>query len=1006
MYPFFARSFSCQIRESLPQLIISMKKSFFAGRRTSVLLTLTTLSLVLLPLLAHTSSAEPKFSQSPQQNIKSPTPESLRQFENKIRPVLIAKCEDCHKGATASAGLKLDQTITLETAKLLLSRIKGENNKDRMPLGGSPLNSEQVTDFELWVQSGAPMPAPSKPVAPGESVLFQMGKTHWSFQPLKTPSVPTVKNKAWVKNPIDNFILTKLESKNLLPAQKLGKRALIRRVTYDLIGLPPTTEEVEAFVSDNSPNAYEKVVDRLLVSPHYGEKWGRHWLDLVRYAETNSYERDNPKPNAFRYRDYVIDSLNKDIPYNQFLTEQLAGDEMPNARPEAIIGTGFYRLGIWDDEPTDREQARYDGFDDIVTTVGQTTMGLTFDCARCHDHKIDPILQKDYYQLVSFFQGINHFRNGGPTDEKPLFATTKAKEDYLTSVAKLATQRNAVQKQLTGIEAEFQAKYATTIGNKSDNIASSDLQDLTYKYYRDTFTKLPKFDTLKFEREGKVESNLFDIALRDRNEAFGFVFEGTLIVPKSGRCFFFLDSDDGSRLLIDGISVIENDGIHGQGNEKTGFLELPAGRHAIRLEYFQNTFGVGLNVAWAGPDVPRRMLSTFKSAGSEAKVNLASVITAEGARVLGGEKLDFYKKLSKDIAALKAKDIPVDRALCVTEDINNVPETFVLARGNPQAKTDKVEPKFPLICGGGRPTLAPLPVPETKSTGRRLALAKWITKPDHILTTRVIMNRLWQHHFGRGIVRTPNDFGLQGAVPTHPELLDYLATELVKNGWSLKKMHKLILMSSTYQMASTPNARAAKIDPTNDLFYKFDMRRLTAEEVRDSVLFVSGNINLKMFGPSVYPDIQQEVLQGQSIPGYGWHTKEMTPEDKARRSIYVHVKRSLLLPILVAFDSAETDRTLPSRFSSTQPTQALALLNSKFMQDQATLLSQKVQTPDTALFVKGILRRVTQRPSTEAEILRGVNLIQKLETAGMSKELAHKNFCLMALNINEFVYLD
>jgi mono/diheme cytochrome c family protein len=983
----------------------------------SPLLLLAPLCLAMLPII---SIATP-------QNVKPAppaSPETLRLFENKVRPIIVGKCQDCHKGTTASGGFKLDQNITLAQAQLLLARIKGENNKDRMPLGGPPLNSEQIKDIELWVRQGAGMPAISNTPAPTDSMLFKMGKTHWSFQPLKTPVVPMVKNKAWIKNPIDNFILAKLETKNLKPAQAIGKRALIRRLTYDLIGLPPISEEVEAFVSDTSPNAYAKVVDRLLASPHYGEKWGRHWLDLVRYAETNSYERDNPKPNAFRYRDYVIDALNKDIPYNQFLTEQIAGDEMPGARPEAVIGTGFYRLGIWDDEPTDREQARYDGLDDIVTTVGQTTMALTFDCARCHDHKIDPILQKDYYQLVSFFQGVNHYRNGGPTDEKPLFANANAKSQYEAALVTLGKERDGVQKQITAIEKEFQEKYSKGGG---EAIANSDLQDVTYKYYRDTFEKLPKFDTLKFEREGKIASNLFDITIRDRDEAFGIVFEGTLIVPKSGRCVFFLDSDDGSRLLIDGISVVENDGIHGQGKEKTGFLELPAGRHAIRLEYFQNQYGIGLNLAWAGPSVPRRMLSTFNSAGEAAKVNLSSVITAEGERVLGAENLAQYKTLSKQLQELKDKQVPVDRALCVTEDVNNVPDTFVLARGNPAAKTDKVVPAFPLICGGGRPNLAPIPTKPTAelskddfrrpvvgtlslanmpTTGRRLALAKWLVKPDHILTTRVIANRLWQHHFGRGIVRTPNDFGLQGTPPTHPELLDYLATELVKNGWSLKKMHKLIVSSNTYQMASTPNQAAYKVDPTNDLFWKFDMRRLTAEELRDSILFVSGNINLKMGGPSVYPDIQQEVLQGQSIPGYGWNVKDMKPEDKARRSIYVHVKRSLLLPILVAFDNAETDRTLPLRFASTQPTQALALLNSKFLQAQATLLSEQVKSPENSVFVKGILRRVTQRPSTEKEITRGVALIEKLEKSGMNEANARKNFCLMALNLNEFIYLD
>src|SRR5262249_26374319 len=297
------------------------------------------------------------------------------------------------------------------------------------------LAKEKIADLTQWVKMGAPWPgdtnAPAAPAAAkGEYQVSAQDRAHWAFQPVKRPAVPRVKDAAWEANPIDAFIRAALEAKGLSPNPPASKRELIRRLYYDLTGLPPTPAEVEAFVADPSPRAYEALIDRLLESPHYGEKWGRHWLDLVRYAETNSYERDNPKPHAWRYRDYVIRSFNQDKPYDRFLQEQLAGDELPDADAEALIATGYYRLGIWDDEPTDRTQARYDGLDDIVATTGQVFLGLTFDCARCHDHKIDPIPQKDYYRLLSFFNNINHFRNGGPTDEAQMVTGADGRQTW------------------------------------------------------------------------------------------------------------------------------------------------------------------------------------------------------------------------------------------------------------------------------------------------------------------------------------------------------------------------------------------------------------------------------------------------------------------------------------------------------------------------------------------------------------------------------------------------
>lgn len=618
---------------------------------------------------------------------------------------------------------------------------------------------------------------------------------HWAFQPLQRPSVPTHNSKQRARNPIDAFVLAQLNAKGLSPNPPASKQDLIRRATYDLTGLPPSPSEVEAFVADNSPRAWESLINRLLASPHYGEKWGRHWLDLVRFAESNSYERDGVKPHAWRYRDYVIRSFDADKPYDRFLREQLAGDEFAEPDADAIIATGFYRLGIWDDEPADRELARYDALDDIVATTGQVFLGLTVDCARCHNHKLDPIPQRDYYRLLAFFQNITPFHNGGPTDEIPI----------VTATAKKRTDEN----------------------------------------------RTPNLGTAK-------------------------------------------------------------------------------------------------------PD-----------------------------------------------------STSTDKALAVTETSVKPMETFLLLRGNPVMKGERVEPGFPEALGSPEPVF-PKPSPSSKTTGRRTVLANWIASPANPLTARVMANRIWQYHFGRGLVRSPNNFGLQGDAPTHRELLDWLASEFIAQGWRLKPLHRLIMLSDAYRMSSKGSDNALKADPMNDSLWRFDMRRLTAEEIRDSILAISGSLDSKMFGPGVFVEIPKEVLAGQSQPGNGWGK---SPEsEQGRRSIYIHAKRSLLTPILENFDLAETDRSTPVRFVTVQPTQALSMLNSDFLNRQAELFAARLRQeagPDLRDEIRLALFLVTSRTPTELEIDRGMNLVKEL----VAKEndapaTALKNFCLMALNLSEMIYLD
>ena len=927
-------------------------------------------------------------------------------FGRQIQPILAKRCYACHGPDKAEGGLRLNSkeaafaklesgthAITAKdaTKSELLKRVTSREEGVQMPPEGAPLTDSQIALLRRWIDEGAEW------------------KEHWAFLAPVAQQPPVVKDVKWVANPIDSFILSKLEQKGFVPAPPADKTALLRRVTFDLTGLPPTLADVESFLADTSPAAYEKVVDRLLQSQHYGEKWARHWLDVVRYADTNSFERDGAKPNAWRYRDYVIRSFNSDKPYDQFVREQLAGDELPTVTSDSIIATGFYRLGLWDDEPADRLLALYDGFDDIITTTSQAFLGLTVNCARCHDHKIDPIPQRDYYSLLAFFQGITPNGNPNPQVERAVFENEEARVAFEAKQQAHKNKLDSTQAAILAIEKDFRDRVS-----KTDQQADvPDIDELEYRFYRDTWEKLPKFDELKAESTGKLDG-FFDISSATREFSFGFVFTGMLKVPVDGTYVFELDSDDGSRLTIDGKQVVEHDGIHGTGSPKVAKATLKKGRSPIRLDYFQGPTGAkGLVVKWYGPGFEQRYLSSTTEEGEPIgnrrgkKRDFNQLIKQRGPSVLGQPKFDEYQAATKQLEDLKRIKIEADYALCVTEIGPNPPETFLLKRGNPQSPGDKVVPAFQSVIGGGVPIIPP-PAPGAKSSGRRLALANWIASPDNRLTARVMVNRLWQHHFGRGIVRSPNNVGLLGDSPTHPELLDWLAAKFSADGWRMKPVHKLIVMSNTYRMSSQGNETALAKDPLNQLFWRFDMRRLGAEELRDTILATTGQLNAKLFGPGIFPEISDEVKAGQSVPGSGWHTSPK--EEQTRRSVYVQVKRSLVLPILSDFDVADSDTTCAARFATTQPTQALGMLNGKFLNDQAAEFAKRLRKeagdkvePQVTL----AYRLALGREPDKTLIQRGLQLIGVLQSKhGQTADQALNQFCLLVLNLNEFVYLD
>jgi mono/diheme cytochrome c family protein len=847
-----------------------------------------TLTVAVIAVLGTVAAREDE----PRRSSAEFSAEQVSFFDKEVRPILTQRCLKCHGGeAKIKGGLRLTARESLlkggdtgpavsldkPADSLLLKAINYTDGLEMPPSG--KLSPAEIATLTKWVKAGLPWSAGGMANAEVQAahakggVVTPEARRYWAYQPIKRPSQsrgregagprPAPSRSRLCNNPIDEFILSRREAAGLQPAAPADAVALCRRAYYDLIGLPPTPEQVDAFLQavDAKPQAaFAELIDSLLESPHYGEKWGRHWLDLVRYAETNGYERDGPKPFAWRYRDYVIRSFNADKPFDRFIKEQLAGDEIDRNDPDCVIATGYYRLGLWDDEPADPEQARYDELDDYVATTAQVFLGMTMNCARCHDHKIDPIPQTDYYRLLAFFADVPHY-------------------------------------------------------SKTRNVESNaNLTDITPPEKR----------------------AVYEAAVRDRQKR--------------------LDE------LTESMTKIEDEAIK----------KMPAEDQR----------------ASEGPDRPQ--------------------VVKRVPMFLESDRLAEYRRLRRQIDDLKRRPTPnQELALSVNNCAVHPPTAHIMIRGNPHSPGAEVSPGFPEVLGTADPKIPP-PAPGDRTSGRRIVLADWIAGPNNPLTARVLANRLWQHHFGRGIVPSANDFGQFGEKPTHPELLDWLANELVDGGWRLKRIHKLIMLSAAYQMSSASDPKALAVDPSNTLFWRFPMRRLTAEEVRDSILAVSGQLNPKAGGPSVYPPIPREVLQGQSMPGNGWG--KSPPEEASRRSVYVHVKRSLLVPILAVHDQADTDSSCPVRYTTTVPTQALGMLNGEFTNEQAGAFAERLRREapgDLAAQVKRAIRLTSARIPKDEEVAHDAVFVRELaERQKRSEHDALRLYCLLTLNANEFVYLD
>jgi hypothetical protein len=721
-------------------------------------------------------------------------------------------------------------------------------------------------------------------------------RDHWAFQRIQHPKPPAT-GSAWGQNPVDNFVLEKLESQEMTPSAPADKVTLIRRATLDLIGLPPTPEEVAAFLKDNTAEAFEHVVDRLLLSPHYGERWARHWLDLARFAESEGFKADETRPNAWRYRDYVIKSLNNDKPYDRFLSEQIAGNELWPDDPEAFVATGFNRH--YPDESNARNlmQRRQEILNDITDTVGAVFTGLTFGCARCHDHKFDPILQKDYYRLQAFFA------NSAAKDDSPL-VPVQAQDTYNRQLAEWEYATREIRAKLEVIEAPER---------------NAIIKDYVDKYPDEIQAALKKSpdDRSPFECQMVAKAELY-------------------LKPTSHQYI-----------------------------ATTGAI---SGR-------------------------------------------------------LKGDKKKEWDALNAELKKFdKLRPHPMPLGTGIADLASEAPKTYVLKGGAWESPTEEVEPGFLSILN---PAATPiLPPPQVNSTGRRAALARLLTDPENPLVARVMVNRVWQHHFGKGIAATSSDFGFKGEKPTHPELIDWLATEFVKNGWSLKKLHKVIMLSASYQQSSQFRADAAQADPENKLLWRYPRQRLEGEVIRDASLYISGLLNPAMGGPGVYPDLPY----GMEKAG-GWRLSKKS-EDRNRRSIYIFVKRNLRYPMFETFDMPDTHESCARRNCTTSPLQALNMMNDALTLEWARNFAARVLASagsNRDAQIETAYRLAYGRTPAESEKslinhffaehskiieqrLLGNELVSLPEEMPASVNLVEaatlEDFCHMLLNSNEFVYLN
>lgn len=966
-----------------------------------------------------------------------------------VKSLLESRCLSCHNTQDRKGDFSLETHEQMtdsgqvspgspEESGLLQVVLSERNEAPSMPKDGTPLTAAEAKVLHDWIAAGAKWPA--------SVTLSQPAVTSfdwWSFQPIRNPPIPDVQTDtaSWLTSPIDRFVLDRLQKKGMQPSDRADRRTLIRRVTYDLTGLPPTPAQVEAFVNDKAPNAWAKLIDRLLDAPQYGERWARHWLDVVKYADTCGYDKDKLRPNSWPYRDYVIRSFNEDKPWTQFVQEQIAGDVIYPGTSDGILGLGFVAAGPWDfighvevpESKIDGRVARNLDRDEMVTNTLNAFCSVTIQCARCHNHKFDPFSQEHYYSLQSVFAAVDRAERVYDTDpkiEQRRRELTAAQTDAANKLRKLEKEiADAGGDELKQLNAEIKTLSDQTNPKdkrpeygyhsalvKKNNIAkwvevdlgeSVEVTHIILNACHDEFAGINSgFGfPVRFRVEGRINAG---DKLQVIQDFTGSDFRNPRLIPVEAKpaapvavrfvrvtATVLAERQNDYMLALSELQIFDSTGknvAHGKPVNAVDSIEAP-----VRWRKSNLTDGI-----WPQAEKPEAFVKLEKLQDTQDEL-LKHINTPE--RMQRKQHLEK----ARDKAAAEIGKLPKGRVVYAAATHFNrrgnfmptqgVPRTVkVLHRGNIQQPLDEVSPGvIPLRANSDWK----LPLAENHSEGdRRAALAKWITDPNNPLTWRSIANRIWQYHFGRGLVESPNDFGRMGQQPTHPKLLDWLASEF-RRTQSIKHMHRLILTSQTWQQSSGWNAGMAEQDSDNQYYWRFNRRRLSAEELRDSILSVSGKLNLKMGGPGFYLFVLEKTAHS---PHYEYHKFDPSDENSHRRSIYRFIVRSQPDPWMTTLDCADSSQSTPRRSETLTSLQALSLLNNRFNLTMAKYFAERLQR-ETAETETNQQRHV----ATRAYQLVTGRYPTKQEADSLeayTREHGAANLCRVLFNTSEFVFVD
>ncbi|MBM3995229.1 MAG: DUF1553 domain-containing protein [Planctomycetes bacterium] len=949
-------------------------------------------------------------------------------FEAKIRPVLSKYCYECHSSQAKKlkADLHLDTKAGMlkggdsgpvlipgKAKESLIIKALEHDGPTKMPSQSTKLPREVIADFAKWIDMGAPDPRDGKVVSKKKTYDIDKERNYWAFRPIPVVASPAVKDRTgWTKTPIDHFVFAKLAEKGLSPNELISAERLLRRAYFDVTGLPPTPGEVAEFVKawkdagNKRDDIWAQAVERLLQSERHGERWARHWLDTVRFAESGGYEFDGNRPNAYHYRDFVIKALNDDMPFDQFLRWQIAGDQIVPGDLNAIAATGFLVAGSYPGQTTSKTLAliRYDHLDDMVSTLGTSMLGLSLGCARCHEHKYDPIPQEDYYRLVAAL---------GRTDSANLKVNTnpggykKAKDTFDAAHAPLLKARdefekNELPKRLTTFWAANKDKATPTwlkvapwgvSTTKEIGVIEPDGSVFAANrgkvYSVEVRTMQKKIKGLRLEalidkrlpnmgpgqgKDGRFVLSSINANILPLNAVKGKAKAAPVAIKPSANPKVIWSGDAGKNSAI----TFEFTGDVGYDVGSVLNINLNFETDALTVGKFRVALTMTPSAPVDGPALdaaPFELTAALQATKGEWKVERRAVVVP-WLRQIDADAERIYGAIVRHL-----RDEPSPKLIDVfaAQSGRGGPVNF-LVRGEPEKKRELVTPGFAQV-------LTNASVKEQKwldpKVDPRIALAYWLTDTKDgagNLVARVIVNRLWQHHFSKGIVATPNDFGAQGEPPTHPELLDYLAGELIRNGWRLRPIHKLIMTSAVYMQSNATNEANVKIDPANKLWWRHPTRRLEAEAIRDSLLAVGGNLDPKMYGVG--------TLDGNS----------------PRRSVYLTVKRSQMIPFLAMFDMPEALQGIGERSVTTVPTQSLAFMNSPLVRGAAQKLAARVKAKTDAVSIEQAYLIALSRRPTDAERQRMETFIANY--GAQARDQALVDFCQVLLCLNEFIYVD